>query len=377
MTPPRPRQAHKVSFPLLNRAAPAADAVHASRRSGSGLAHRSERKRSPEGLECLQVSGWVDARLGWAGTECWHGPSSRSRRWSRAARACPARRADRDHRARRHRGNAARPRGRARRRRESGQAGIHSLPNPYDAFAARVLLAAAAEKSLDVAVLHLARRPGRLPAVRGAVAGGRARGARAPAARRPQHRRARPGHRHARRAPEHRGSPLQPGRAAREPGAQFRDRLHAREPAHAQQVVHRRQPGERRGRAQHRRRVLRRGQRHRLRRPGRDRAGVGGARGIEGVRPLLEQPVRVPGSELRRRARPGRRRRARGEVRGNARRPRVHGLPGGGAHDPADAPGVRRVSWRSTGRPRNWSTTTRRRRSTPPSGPTCCSCRSC
>ena len=30
------------------------------------------------------------------------------------------------------------------------------------------------------------------------------------------------------------------------PHAQFRDRLHAREPAHAQQVVHRRQPGERR-----------------------------------------------------------------------------------------------------------------------------------
>ena len=31
-----------------------------------------------------------------------------------------------------------------------GKAGIHALPNPHDAFAARVLLAAAAEKSLDV-----------------------------------------------------------------------------------------------------------------------------------------------------------------------------------------------------------------------------------
>ncbi|MDH5209140.1 MAG: phospholipase D family protein [Burkholderiaceae bacterium] len=31
-----------------------------------------------------------------------------------------------------------------------GKAGIHALPNPYDAFAARVLLAGAAEKSLDV-----------------------------------------------------------------------------------------------------------------------------------------------------------------------------------------------------------------------------------
>ena len=41
-------------------------------------------------------------------------------------------------------------------------------------------------------VLHLARRRSRLPAVRGAVAGGRARRARAPAARRQQHRRARP-----------------------------------------------------------------------------------------------------------------------------------------------------------------------------------------
>ena len=94
------------------------------------------------------------------------------------------------------------------------------------------------------AVLHLARRHVGHPAVRGAVAGGRARRARAPAARRQQHRRARSDARRARRAPEHRGAPVQPVRPARRARAGLPDRLRAPEPAHAQQVVHRRQPGD-------------------------------------------------------------------------------------------------------------------------------------
>ena len=96
-----------------------------------------------------------------------------------------------------------------------------------------------------------------------------------------QHHRARSHHRRARRASEHRGAPLQPGRQSRNLRAlNLPDRLLARQPPHAQQVVHRRQPGDDRRRTQHRRRVLRRRSGRRVRRPRRARRRAGGARGV-------------------------------------------------------------------------------------------------
>ena len=189
-----------------------------------------------------------------------------------------------------------------------GKTGIHALPDPRDAFAARVLLAGAAEKSLDVqyyiwhgdhvgyllfeALWQAAERGVR---VRLLLDDLNTKGLD-------------PTHRHARRASEHRGAPLQPGRQSRQPRAQLRDRLLAREPAHAQQVVHRRQPGDGRRRTQHRRRVLRRRGRRHVRRPRRARRGAGGVRGVEGVRSLLEQRVRLSGVGFRRSANAGRHR---------------------------------------------------------------------
>ena len=108
------------------------------------------------------------------------------------------------------------------------------------------------------AVLHLARRPYRLSPVRGAVAGGRARGAGSPAAGRQQYRRARCNHRRARCSPEHRSAPVQPAGASHGALDELCDRLPAPESPHAQQVAHGRQSGDGRRRAQHRRRVLRR-----------------------------------------------------------------------------------------------------------------------
>ena len=226
------------------------------------------------------------------------------------------------------------------------------------------------------AVLHLAWRPGRLPAVRGALAGGRAGRARAPAARRPQHEGARSHHRRARRASEHRGAPLQPARQSRRPRAQLPDRLHAREPAHAQQVVHRRQPGDDRRRTQHRQRVLRRRQ------------------------PASRSPTWTCSPWDRRCARCRRSSISTGTARRPTRR-RVSSVRQCRTAPPISRPNSRRTAptpnrspisrrcarrrWcascstgssRSSGTTPRSCTTTRPRRSTPRSGPTCCSSRS-
>ena len=119
------------------------------------------------------------------------------------------------------------------------------LPEPRDAFAARILLAATAEKSLDAQyyIWH-GDQVGYL-AVPGALAGGRARRARAPAARRPEHEgsRSRPSPRSTRIRTSRCASTTRSS-SATAARAQLPDRLRAREPAHAQQVVHRRQPGD-------------------------------------------------------------------------------------------------------------------------------------
>ena len=257
-----------------------------------------------------------------------------------------------------------------------GKTGIHALPERHDAFAARVLLAAAADKSLDVQyyIWH-GDQVGYL--LFEALWQAAERGVRVRLLLDDHNtRRARPDDRRARRASEHRGAPLQPVRAARRPRAQFPDRLHARQPAHAQQVVHRRQPGEHRRRTQHRQRVLRRGRRRRLRRPRRDRRRPGRARGVEAVRSLLEQSVRLSGGELRGRARAGRRRQPRGQVRRDARRPGIRRVPRGGARDVRSCAICSAGNSRSNGRTPRSCTTTRPRRSTRPPGPTCCSFRS-
>ena len=226
------------------------------------------------------------------------------------------------------------------------------------------------------AVLHLERRPRRLPAVPGALAGGRAGGARAPAARRPEHEGARSHDRRARRASEHRGAPLQPGRHSRQPRAQLRDRLHPREPAHAQQVVHRRQPGDGRRRTQHRRRVLRR------RQPG-SRSPTWTCSPWDRRCPRCRRSSISTGTArppTRRRVSSVRQRRTAPPIsRPDSRRP---------APTPNRSPTSRRCArrrwcatcWtgssRSSGRPPRSCTTTRPRRSTPRSGRTCCSSRS-
>ena len=96
-----------------------------------------------------------------------------------------------------------------------GQSGVHAAVEPARRLRGARRARGGRGQVARRAVLHLARRHRRQPAVRGAVAGGRARRARAPAARRQQHRRARPDAGRAGRAPEHRGAPVQPVRAAR------------------------------------------------------------------------------------------------------------------------------------------------------------------
>ncbi len=80
-------------------------------------------------------------------------------------------------------------------------------------------------------------------------------------------------------------------------------RLQPPESAHAQQILHGRQPGDDRRRAQHRRRVFRRGGRCAVCRSGRAGGRAGGAGDLARFRSLLEQRLRLSGSE------PGRRRR--------------------------------------------------------------------
>ena len=163
-----------------------------------------------------------------------------------------------------------------------GKTGIHAVPNPQDAFAARVLLAGAAEKSIDAQYFlwhgdqvgnllfeALWRAAGRGVRVRLLIDDINTAGLDD-----------NPGG--ARRASGHRGAPVQPVRPAQRPGPQLPRRLHAPEPSHAQQVVHRGQPGEHRGRTQYRQRILRRRLRPWLRRSGRVRRGTGGAGGFKG-----------------------------------------------------------------------------------------------
>ena len=109
-------------------------------------------------------------------------PDLRARRLRRPAsrRGAPADERLRGHRQTRVSG--ARPC--RRRRRTPRQDRRLALPDGRDAFAARLLLAARRRTQPRRAVLHLARRHDRRPAVRRAVAGRRARRARAPAARR-------------------------------------------------------------------------------------------------------------------------------------------------------------------------------------------------
>ncbi|UUZ48288.1 hypothetical protein LP420_36245 [Massilia sp. B-10] len=166
---------------------------------------------------------------------------------------------------------------------------MHALLDGRDAFAARVMMADAAERSLDVQYYiwrddttgtllldALRQAAGRGVRVRlllddnNTMRPGRPAGA-------------------ARRAAEPGSAPVQslcqPPAAPSRPGG----RLCASEPAHAQQVVHGRRTGHHRGRAQRGRRVFRRHRRSavcRSRYPGR---GRGGGRCCARLRPLLEQ----------------------------------------------------------------------------------------
>ncbi len=150
---------------------------------------------------------------------------------------------------------------------------------------------------------------------------------------------------------------LQPAGASHGALDELCDRPSAPEPPHAQQVAHGRQSGDGRRRAQHRRRVLRRRSRGGVRGPGRDRSGAGCARGVQGLRSVLEQPVQLPRREGRGTGRPWNGGAAQGDLRCDARRPGIGAVSRVAARDaPRDraergpacprvdrcAPGVRR-----------------------------------
>ena len=122
----------------------------------------------------------------------------------------------------RHRRNTARTRGRSRRSGASGQVrhprAAHAGRRVCRARAARVRRRQVARRS----VLHLERRPDRVPAVRRGVARGGARRARAHPARRREHRRARRNDCRARRASEHRSAAVQPAADAQGAAPQLR-----------------------------------------------------------------------------------------------------------------------------------------------------------
>ena len=196
-----------------------------------------------------------------------------------------------------------------------GKTGVHPLREGTDAFAARVLLATAAERSLDAQyyIWHgdqvgyllfeaLWQAAGRGVRVRLLLDDLNTDGLDATIATLDAH-------------PNIEVRLYNPVVERKRPRAQLPDRFHARQPPDAQQVVHRRQPGQHRRRPQHRQRVLRRRGRDRLRRSRRHRRRRCRARRVEGVRSLLEQRVRLSGSELRRGAGPGRCGRARGPLR--------------------------------------------------------------
>ena len=182
----------------------------------------------------------------------------------------------------------------SRRRRPSGKTGVHPLAEPRLAFAARMLLASEAHRSIDAqyyiwhgdqaglllfeALWRAAERgvrvrlllddlnTGGLDPVLAALDATRT--SRFACTTRSAQRRA---------------------RATRLPRG-----VRAAEPAHAQQVVHRGRPGRHRRRAKRRQRILCGGRRPRLRRPRRGRRGGGRARCLGAVRSLLEQPVGLP-----------------------------------------------------------------------------------
>ncbi|MCK7481121.1 MAG: hypothetical protein M0C28_30905 [Candidatus Moduliflexus flocculans] len=216
-----------------------------------------------------------------------------------------------------------------------GKSGIHALPDPGDAFAVRMALAAAADRTLDVqyyiwdgdesgmllleALWQAAERGVRIrllfddsgtSGLDGIIATLDA---------------------HPNIEVRALQSPVSPLVQA----DQLRHGLPAGEPADAQQVVHCRRPGVDRRRTKCRERVLRGGQRHRLLRPGRDRDGSGGPGCVEGVRPVLEQPVGLPGGPDREACANRRDRVARGPVPSGALRPGIGGLarPGEGVRD--------------------------------------------
>ena len=152
-------------------------------------------------------------------------------------------------------------------------------------------------------------------------------------------------------------------------------RLRAAQSPDAQQVVHGRQPRHRGRRPQHRRRILRGGAGNR---PGRSRCAGdrrGGAPGVDGVRPVLEQPVGVsrglaPGRRGSRGA-PG----ARASCSGSRGGPAVRGVC---RRDPAHEAGERACSKArspSNGRPPGSFTTIRRRRWRRAARSSCSSCR--
>ena len=199
-----------------------------------------------------------------------------------------------------------------------GKTGIHALPDPRDAFAGRMLLAAAADKSLDVqyyiwrgdqvglllfeALWKAAERGVR---VRLLLDDGNTSGLDPTIAVLDAH-------------PNIEVRLYNPfvQREVARPG--LPDRLRAPEPAHAQQVVHGRQSGHSGRRPQHRQRVFRCRRRHRLRRPRCARHRPGRRRGVEAIRSLLEQCVRLSGPCLRGRARARWRCSPAGQVRGDA-----------------------------------------------------------
>ena len=161
--------------------------------------------------------------------------------------------------------------------------------------------------------------------------------------------------RRARRAPEHRGAPVQPVREPRRALAGLSHRFLAPEPAHAQQVVHRRQPGHHHRRAQRRRRILRRRTASccsSISMCWRSARWCARCRGISTATGPAIRRIRSIGSCRRSTTvEPGRLRRA---SLGRRTRPGRCGLHPGAGEDRRSCAGCWRASWRSNGRRCGW-----------------------
>ena len=175
-----------------------------------------------------------------------------------------------------------------------GESGFRPLRSGVDALLARMVLAQAAERTLDVQyyIWH-DDLTGRLFAdalLRAADRGVRVRvllddvGARADDEILLT----------SRRAPQHRDPPVQSGRYAQLPQPRHAHRFFTREPAHAQQELHRGQSACHPGRTQYRRRILRGAKRGCLRRSRCADGGQGRQRRLRCVRSLLEFARFVP-----------------------------------------------------------------------------------